>query len=158
TKLFRASIVARARWIEDLVAEQADRGVDQYVLLGAGLDTFAQRRPELASRLGVFEVDQPGQIAWKRLRLAETGRGVPGWLHLVPVDFEAGDSWRQSLTAAGFDVGRPAVVASTGVSMYLSRDANAAALREVAGLAPGSTFVTTFLVPVELASPEVRPG
>lgn len=56
TRMFRASIVARARFIEDLVAEQSARGVDQYVLLGAGLDTFAQRRPEIAARLGVFEI------------------------------------------------------------------------------------------------------
>ena len=63
TRPFRASIVARARFIEDLVAEQAARGVGQYVILGAGLDTFAQRRPELASRLLVFEVDQPGPQA-----------------------------------------------------------------------------------------------
>ena len=69
TRPFRASIVARARFIEDLVAEQAARGVGQYVILGAGLDTFAQRRPELASRLRVFEVDQPGPQAWKRQRL-----------------------------------------------------------------------------------------
>ena len=59
----RAAIVARARFIEDLVAERADHGVAQYVILGAGLDTFAQRRPEIASRLRVFEVDQPGTCA-----------------------------------------------------------------------------------------------
>src|SRR2546430_2907916 len=59
TRPFRASIVARARFIEDLVVEQAGHGVGQYVILGAGLDTFAQRRPEIASRLLVFEVDQP---------------------------------------------------------------------------------------------------
>src|ERR1700684_4404650 len=56
TSVFRASIVARARFIEDLVVEQAGRGVSQYVIVGAGLDTFAQRRPEIASRLTVFEV------------------------------------------------------------------------------------------------------
>src|SRR5439155_19384355 len=71
TSLFRASIVARARFIEDLVLEQAGHGVGQYVILGAGLDTFAQRRPEIASRLLVFEVDQPGRQAWKRQRLVE---------------------------------------------------------------------------------------
>src|ERR1700761_2175722 len=69
TRPFRASIVARARFIEDLVVEQAACGTDQYVILGAGLDTFAQRRPELASRLKVFEVDPPGPQAWKRRRL-----------------------------------------------------------------------------------------
>jgi O-methyltransferase involved in polyketide biosynthesis len=63
TSGFRASIVARARFIEDLVAERAGHGTGQYVLLGAGLDTFAQRRPDLASRLAVFEVDQPGTQA-----------------------------------------------------------------------------------------------
>lgn len=158
TSLFRASIVGRARFIEDLVAEQAGRGVGQYVILGAGLDTFAERRPEIASRLLVFEVDQPGPQAWKRERLIELGFGVPDWLRLVPVDFEAGDAWWARLAAAGFDAGRPAVVASTGVSMYIAKDAVAAMLRQVAALAPGSTLAMTFLVPLELASIEVRPG
>src|SRR3981081_2869471 len=99
----RAAIVARARFIEDLVTEQAGQGVAQYVILGAGLDTFAQRRPEIASRLRVFEIDQPGPQAWKRQRLIELGLGVPEWLRLVPVDFEAGGSWWEELAAAGFD-------------------------------------------------------
>ncbi len=158
TSLFRASIVARARFIEDLVVEQAGRGVGQYVILGAGLDTFAQRRPEIAPGLRIFEVDQPGSQAWKRQRLIELGFGIPEWLRLVPVDFEAGDAWWQRLAAAGFDVGQPAVVASTGVSMYLTKDAIAATLRQVAALAPGSTLAMTFLLPLELADPEVRPG
>jgi methyltransferase (TIGR00027 family) len=158
TSLFRASIVARARFIEDLVTEQAGRGVGQYVILGAGLDTFAQRTPEIASRLRVFEVDQPGPQAWKRQRLVELGFGIPEWLRLVPVDFEAGDDWWQRLAAAGFDAGKPAVVASTGVSMYLTRDAIAATLRQVAATASGSTLAMTFLLPLELADPEVRPG
>jgi methyltransferase (TIGR00027 family) len=158
TSRFRASIVARARFVEDLVVEQAGHGVGQYVILGAGLDTFAQRRLEIASRLRVFEVDPPGHQAWKRQRLIELGFGIPEWLRLVPVDFEAGDAWWQRLAAAGFDAGRPAVVASTGVSMYLTRDAIAAMLRQVAALAPGSTFAMTFLLPFELADPEERPG
>jgi methyltransferase (TIGR00027 family) len=77
TSRFRAGIVARARFIEDLVVEQAARGVNQYIILGAGLDTFAQRRPEIASRLRVFEVDRPGAQAWKRQRLIELGFGIP---------------------------------------------------------------------------------
>src|SRR5438046_8080354 len=119
TSRFRASIVARARFVEDLVAEEVRRGVEQYVILGAGLDTFAQRRPEIASRLRVFEVDQPGPQAWKRQRLIELGYGIPEWLRLVPVDFEAGDAWWDRLVDAGFDASQPATVASTGVSMYL---------------------------------------
>ncbi|NIF78567.1 class I SAM-dependent methyltransferase [Paraburkholderia sp. Cy-641] len=158
TRPFRASIVARARFIEDLVIEQIGLGVGQYVILGAGLDSFAQRRPEVASRLTVFEVDPPGPQAWKRQRLIELGFGVPDWLRFVSVDFEAGESWRQRLVAAGFDESKPAVVVSTGVSMYLTKEANAATLREVAALARGSTFAMTFLLPLEMASPDVRPG
>jgi methyltransferase (TIGR00027 family) len=149
----RASIVARARFVEDLVVEQADHGVAQYVLLGAGLDTFAQRRPEIASRITVFEVDQPGPQTWKRQRLVDLGFGVPEWLRLVPVDFET-TSWWDGLLANGFDASRPAVVASLGVSMYLTREATAATLRQAATLAPASTFVMTFIQPVELVAPE----
>ncbi|MBN3787560.1 class I SAM-dependent methyltransferase [Burkholderia sp. Ac-20353] len=158
TRPFRASIVARARFIEDLVVEQAARGLTQYVILGAGLDSFAQRRPDVASGLHVFEVDRPGPQAWKRQRLVELGFGVPDWLRFVPVDFEAGGSWRDALSAAGFDSGKPAIVVSTGVSMYLTDEANAATLREVAALAPGSMLAMTFLLPLELADPDVRPG
>jgi methyltransferase (TIGR00027 family) len=158
TRPFRASIVARARFIEDLVIDQASRGPTQYVILGAGLDSFAQRRPDIASRLTVFEVDQPGPQAWKRQRLIELGYGVPEWLRFVPVDFEAGGSWREGLLKAGFDVNWPAVVVSTGVSMYLTQEANAATLREVASLAAGSTLAMTFLLPLEMADPAVRPG
>ncbi len=158
TSLFRASIVARARFIEDLVIEQAGHGVNQYVILGAGLDTFAQRRPEIASGMRVFEVDQPGPQAWKRQRLSDLGFGVSSLLRFVPVNFEAGDAWWAGLAAAGFDTGRPAVVASTGVSMYLTRETITATLRNVAALAPGSTLAMTFLLPLDLMAPEVRPG
>jgi len=66
TRPFRASIVARARFIEDLVTERAGHGLSQYVILGAGLDSFAQRRPEIASRLTMYEIDRPGPQRWKR--------------------------------------------------------------------------------------------
>lgn len=158
TSQFRASIVARARFIEDLVAERASQGVAQYVILGAGLDTFAQRRPEIASRLRVFELDQSGAQGWKRQRLIELGFGIPEWLRLVPVDFEADASWWERLATAGFDAGRPAVVASAGVSMYLTKDAIAAMLRQITALAPGSTLAMTFLLPLEFVEPEERPG
>lgn len=158
TSRFRAGIVARSRFVEDLVAEQAGHGVGQYVILGAGLDTFAQRRPEIASRLQVFEIDRPGPQAWKRQRLTELGYGIPDWLGLVPVDFEAGASWRERLVAAGFDTSQPAVATSTGVSMYLTREANAATLRELATLAPGSTLVMTFQLPLDLLDEEDRPA
>ncbi len=154
---FRASIVARARFIEDLLEAEAERGVGQYVILGAGLDTFAQRRADLGGRVQVFEVDQPGTQEWKQERLTELGYEVPGWLHFVPSNFE-GDSWWDDLIAAGFDPSSPAVVASTGVAMYLTKDANAATLRRLARLAHGSTLAMSFLLPVELVAPEDRQG
>lgn len=122
TRGFRAAIVARARFIEDLIVEQAAR-VGQYVILGAGLDTFAQRRSQLAAQLDVFEIDQPRTQAWKRRRLLELSYPIADWLRLVPVDFEAGQSWWEQLIAAGFNPSRPAVVVSTGVTMYLSKPA-----------------------------------
>lgn len=158
TSRFRAGIVARARFVEELVEARAADGLGQYVILGAGLDTFAERRPEVASRLQVFEVDQRGTQAWKRQRLAALGYEKPEWLHFVPVDFEAGQSWIEQIIAAGFDAAAPAVVASTGVSLYLTREAIMGTLREAATLAPGATFVMTFYLPVELLDEEDRPG
>ena len=154
----RASIVARARFVEDELEARLGQGVDQYVLLGAGLDTFALRRTDLALRVRVFEVDHPDTVAWKRGRLAELGYGVPAHLRLVSVDFEAGDEWLDPLAHAGFDRSRPAVVGSLGVAMYLSREANLATLRQVMSLATGTTIVLSFLLPFDLLDPEERPG
>jgi methyltransferase (TIGR00027 family) len=155
---FRAGMVARARFVEDLVADRTAGGVTQYVLLGAGLDTYAQRRPPGASRLHVYEIDQPEHQQWKRERLAALGYAENEWLRFVPVDFESGTSWWDELAAAGFDVGQPAIVASTGVSMYLTKSATAATLRQVAQLPAGSTLVVTFLLPTELVDEADRPA
>ena len=126
---------SRTSWPSRLAA-----GVSQYVILGAGLDTLAQRRPELGDRLRIFEVDQPGTQAWKRRRLDELGYGVPDWLRLVPVDFETGESWWDGLGArpASTPVG-PRSWPPPASAMYLTKEATAATLRQLAALAPGST-------------------
>jgi methyltransferase (TIGR00027 family) len=98
----------------------------------------------------------PDHTAVRRQRLIEVGFGIPEWLQLVPVDFEAGGSWWERLAAAGFDATRPAVVVSTGVTLYLTTDAIAATLRQVAALAAGSTLAMTFILPMEFAEPEER--
>lgn len=147
---FRASTVSRARFVEDLVAEEVSQGIDQYVILGAGLDTYAQRRPDTASRLRVFEIDRPDTQAWKRRRLIELGYGIPDRLRLVPVDFEAGGDWLPRLVDAGFDAHRPALVVCAGVTVYLTAPAIVATLRTLGGLAPGSTLAMTFMLPAEL--------
>jgi methyltransferase (TIGR00027 family) len=153
----RASILARSRLVEDLVVEQAAKGVvDQYVILGAGLDTFAQRRTAVGSGVHIFEIDQPDTQAWKRRRLEELGYPASESLTFVPVDFEAYDDWWARLVEAGFDPDRAAVVAFMGVIGYLTREAITATLERLAGLAPGSTLVMSFLLPLDLTEDEER--
>ena len=157
TKRLRASIIARARFIEDLIIEQSKQGISQYVILGAGLDSFAQRRPDIASRLQIFEIDRANNLAWKQQRLIELGFGVPGYLHFVPVDFET-SSWWNELLNRRFNVKKPAVVACTGVTLYLSKEAIMATLNQLATLAPGSRFAITFYLPFELLDEEDKPA
>ena len=157
TRRVRLSIAARARFVEDLVIEQSQKGISQYVILGAGLDTFAQRRPEIASKLQVFEIDQPDTQTWKQQRLIETGFGLPKWLQFVPVNFETGLSWWKQLISAGFNLNKPAVVACTGVTLYLTKEAVKETLRLLTTLSPGSILAMTFLLPMELVEKEDQP-
>jgi methyltransferase (TIGR00027 family) len=150
---WRATFVARARLVEDLVEERLAAGVTQIVILGAGLDTFAERRTDLTPRLRIFEVDEPGTQRWKQERLRALGVAIPDCLRFVPLDFESGDSWVQAIAAAGFDVARPAVIVSTGVTQYITVDAFTTTLRQTAALAPGSMVVATFILPRELVDP-----
>ena len=156
TKRLRASIVARARFIEDLIIEQSKHGISQYVILGAGLDTFAQRRPDIASKLQIYEIDQPDTLTWKQQRLIELGFGDPEYLHFVPVNFET-SSWWEQLLKAGFNANKPAVVACTGVSLYLTKDAITSTLNQIATLASGSKLAMTFYLPTELLDEEDKP-
>lgn len=149
TQRLRASVVARARLIEDFVVKQNQQGIGQYVILGAGLDTFAQRKPKSVYPLQIFEIDQPDTLAWKEQRLNETGLDIPDNLHFVPVDFET-SSWWEQLLAAGFDTSKPAVVACTGVSLYLTEEAIVAMLKQLAGLVAGSRLIMSFYLPLEL--------
>ena len=156
TKRLRASIIARARFIEDLIIEQSIQGIRQYVILGAGLDTFAQRRPGIASKLQIYEIDQLNTLVWKQQRLIELGFGVPDYLHFVPVDFET-SSWWEQLLKAGFDTNRPAVVACTGVSLYLTKEAITSTLNQIAIFMSGSMLAMTFYLPMELIDEEDKP-
>jgi len=156
TKRLRASILARARFIEDLIIEESKHGISQYVILGAGLDTFSQRRADVASKLQVYEIDQPDTQTWKQRRLNELGFGIPEWLHFVSVDFET-SSWWEQLLKSGFDINKPAVVACTGVSLYLTKDAITATLNQIAKLMSGSKLAMTFYLPMELMDEEDKP-
>lgn len=156
TKRLRASIVARSRFIEDVIVRESKKGIQQYVILGAGLDTFAQRRQDIASPLQIFEIDQPETLAWKQKRLAETGYGLPENLHFVPVDFEV-SSWWDELIKAGFNPDQPAVIACTGVTLYLTKETIISTLKQIAALVSGSTLAMAFYLPIELLDEEDQP-
>jgi methyltransferase (TIGR00027 family) len=142
----RAFLVARSRYAEDELERAFKQGTSQYVVLGAGLDTFAYRNPHPA-RLRVFEVDHPATQAWKRARLQEQRIGLPPSLAFVAVDFER-DSLADRLRAAGFHDTAPAFISWLGVSMYLTRDAVMQTLHWVAAsCARGSEIVFDYSVP-----------
>ena len=153
TQRLRAAMVGRARFIEDIISEESKKGITQYVLLGAGLDTFAQRRKDIASHLQIFEIDQPDTQAWKQGRLNELGFGIPDNLHFVSVNFETA-SWWEELLKSGFDLSKPAFVACTGVTLYLSKEAIAEMIFRMSQLAPDSRLAIAFYLPIELLDEE----
>ncbi|GAA3142145.1 SAM-dependent methyltransferase [Planomonospora alba] len=141
----RAQVTARSHYTERRLAALAGDGPAQYVVLGAGLDTFAHRSGP-AGRIAVFEVDHPATQRWKRGLLAAAGIAHPDGAAFVPVDFENGDLLA-GLAEAGFDPSRPALVSWLGVSMYLTRDAIDAVLAAVGRLAPGTELVMEYALP-----------
>jgi methyltransferase (TIGR00027 family) len=142
----RAHVLLRSRFAEDRLADAVRRGVRQYVLLGAGLDTFALRQPGWARSLRIVEIDQPATQGAKRTRLAELGIPVPPNVVLFPVDFEQ-TTLREALPAAGIDVTAPVFFSWLGVTMYLTEDAVDQVLRTVASLPRGTEIVLTFATP-----------
>jgi methyltransferase (TIGR00027 family) len=126
----RAFMAARSRYAEDELALGVQRGVRQYVVLGAGLDTFAYRNP-YPEVLHVFEVDHPSTQAWKRARLEEIGIAIPGNLTFAPIDFET-QTLAEGLRSAGCDPGICTFFSWLGVTPYLTAEAVAATLRFIA--------------------------
>ncbi len=152
----RTVVAVRSRIAEDAVGNAVRAGVRQYVVLGAGLDTFACRNPHAAAGLQVFEVDHPATQAWKRARLAEAGIDQPKALHFVPVEFER-DPLRPALQRAGFRFELPAVYAWLGVVMYLDRAAVIDTLALVAsGAAPAEVVLDYIEAPSAGLSPAAR--
>lgn len=137
----RAFVVARSRYAEDLLAQAVANGLRQYVLLGAGLDTFAYRNP--FPDVHVFEVDHPATQQWKRELLAANGISVPANLTYVPVDFEH-QQFATQLAAAGFDSTAPAFFAWLGVVPYLTQEAFGSTLSLIASLPASSGVVMDY--------------
>jgi methyltransferase (TIGR00027 family) len=148
-----ATVVMRSRYLDDEVDQAIGRGVSQYVILGAGLDSFAYRRSDLAKVLRVFEVDHPATQAWKRTRLQEMGIPMPANLSLVPVDFEK-QSLSDNLRMIGYRTDTPGIFSWLGVTAFLTPDAIFRTLRTVAALAPGTEIIFQYTVPKELVDEE----
>jgi methyltransferase (TIGR00027 family) len=143
SRAFRAFMAARSRYAEDELACAVAQGVRQYVVLGAGLDTFAYRNPHAGLR--VFEVDHPATQAWKREQLEAAGIAIPAALTFVPVDFER-QTLAEGLGQAGFDLSAAAFFSWLGVTPYLTREACMSTLSFVAKMPAGSGVVFDFAV------------
>jgi methyltransferase (TIGR00027 family) len=143
SRAFRAFMAARSRYAEDELACAVAYGVRQYVVLGAGLDTFAYRNPHKDVR--VFEVDHPATQAWKREHLQAAGIAIPQSLTLVPIDFEL-QTLADGLEHSGFNTSAPAFFSWLGVTPYLTREACMTTLSSIAKLPKGSGVVFDFAV------------
>jgi methyltransferase (TIGR00027 family) len=140
----RAFIVARSRFAEDELARAVAAGVKQYVVLGAGLDTFACRNPFPGLR--VYEVDHPSTQEWKRARLRRAGIVVPESVRFTPVDFQ-NETFAEGLSRVGFRSDEPAFFSWLGVTMYLNRDTVHSTLRAIIKMCPANGVVFDYSVP-----------
>jgi methyltransferase (TIGR00027 family) len=148
----RASLVARSRYAEDELDHAVSKGVRQYVILGAGLDTFAYRNPWDDKGLRVFEVDHPDTQEWKRALLRDAEITVPDSVSFAQINFEE-ESLSDALSRAGFDRSKPSFFSWLGVTYYLTRDAIFETLRFASATAKGSAIVFDYLIDPSLMNP-----
>lgn len=146
------NVLSRARYTEENLQTAVSQGVQQYVILGAGLDTFAFRRPDLLEQLHVFEVDHPATQAFKRSRLTELGWVLPTNLHFIQLDFTK-ESLVASLKRSPYDPKTLSFFSWLGVTMYLNRDEVFATLSSISDIAPaGSMVIFDYFVPQKAAT------
>jgi methyltransferase (TIGR00027 family) len=138
----RAGMVGRSRYAEDRLDQQP---FSQFVILGAGLDSFAWRRPDILGRLRIFEVDHPATQAWKQERATALALPEAENHVLTSIDFDR-ETLREGLTHAGFEWSGPAFFSWLGVTQYLTTDAIRSTLQIIASCAPGSEIVFTYVV------------
>ena len=151
----RTFMVVRARYTEDQLTEAIKRGIEQFVILGAGLDTFAYRCAESVKNLRIFEVDHPDTQRWKLAKLKAAQIGIPAHLRHIGVDFEH-HSLADKLTAGGFDAAAPAFFSWLGVSYYLERHAVFSMFAFIANMPPPSQIVFDYLLDETLLDEKSR--
>ena len=139
------NVITRTRYSEDALKIAVSRGVRQYVLVGAGFDSFALRRPAFSADLQIFEIDFPATQTLKIQRIKECGVSLPDSVHFIPADLSL-ESVAAALARSSFEWDRLTFFSWLGVTMYLSREANLATLRSIASCSPaGSELVFTYL-------------
>jgi methyltransferase (TIGR00027 family) len=146
SRSLRAFVVARSRYTEDQLERAVEEGIKQYVILGAGLDTFPYRNPHAGRGLRVFEMDHPATQQWKRELLAAAEIPIPSSVIFVPSDFER-QTLSEALRLATFDANEPTFFSWLGVTMYLEREAVMRTLRFLASCAQGSGVVFDYSLP-----------
>jgi methyltransferase (TIGR00027 family) len=134
------AVILRARYTEDVLAEAVGRGVRQYVIVGAGMDSFALRRPSFARELQIFEIDHPATQLFKTDRLGACNVSLPPEVHLVPADLSR-TGLGEALASSPFRSDRPSLFAWLGVTVYLTRAANLTTLGAIAACAPPGSEV-----------------
>jgi methyltransferase (TIGR00027 family) len=154
-KLARSAVVMRSRYVEEELDRAIEHGVSQYVILGAGLDSFAYRKPGVTNALRVFEVDYPATQAWKRTRLQELDLATPSNLAFVSLDFQK-DSLIERLRNSGYRPDAMGFFSWLGVTLYLTRDAIFDTLRKVASLARGTEIIFEYELADALLDDEAR--
>ncbi len=148
-------MLGRARWAKEKLEAAVNKGIDQYVILGAGLDSFALRREDLGSSLKVYEIDHPASQQAKWSRLAKLNIDLPNNIELVSINFEK-ESVAEALARSSYSAERPAFFSWLGVTYYLTRKAVFSTLNSIASYAkPGSEIVLDYIVSKELLDPTV---
>lgn len=138
------NVITRTRYTEDALKSAVANGVSQYILVGAGFDSFILRRPEFAAHLEIFEIDHPATQGLKRGRIAELGISLPHSVHFIAADLST-ESVADALSRSAFRVDRHSFFSWLGVTMYLTREANCATLRSIARCAlAGSELALTY--------------
>ncbi len=151
TNVALPGVVIRSRYAEDALREATIRGVRQYVLIGAGFDSFALRRPAFSDVLEIFEVDHPATQTMKTRRISECGISLPQSVHFIAADL-AKEDLATALARSSFRSEEAAFFSWLGVTVYLTREANLSTLRAVATYgAPGSEVVFTYVDQIEFA-------
>lgn len=153
-RLRNTNIISRARYTEDALEKAVRQGTKQYVILGAGMDIFAFRRPDLMEQLEVFEVDHPATQEFKLSRLAELGWELPGNLYFIPIDFTKENLATVLTRSPSYDPSVKSFFSWLGVTMYLTQDEVFATLRSIADVSPTGSIVIFDYLDLDAFNPE----